>query len=183
MVIPSISSITIANTTNDYLPNNFNDIHHLEYLLQFSPPKEGYLTAKYALDLEKYNESGESYIKISVHYEDLSLTLFNDNYNYKIALSSREIIEVSNSDYNEYMLGTHTELFLNTSEFENSTVIRIDEPLTFSNYLKDYQDPESLRSDITFNYVGVKKYNSSLLYNFTTHHYKIRHVLWVQGEL
>lgn len=176
-----INAQTGKANSNKFL-NDFDGVYHLEYFMKFSPYKNGYSTTKYALDLERYNESGEDYIKVSLYYEDPQLTLFNDNYSYKISLTSREILEPSKKNYKEYLSGTHSELFINTSEFESSHKIRIDEPLTFSDYLKDYQAPESLRSDIPFNYVGIEEYDSNLLSNFTTYHYKIRHVLWTGGD-
>lgn len=182
MPIALILNIPISTANNNAILNNFEKVYHLEYFLRFSPTKDGYSETKYALDFEKYNESGESYIKISIYYEDLQLTIFNDNFSYIISLSSREILEASDNDYSEYLLGTHTELFLKPSEFENSNKIRIDEPLTFSDYLKDYQDPQSLRSDVTFNYVGIEQYYLNSQYNFTSYHYKITHVLWTEGD-
>ena len=184
ILIPIISIINIRTgkaNSNEFL-NDFDGVYHLEYFMQFSPYKNGYTTTKYALDLERYNESGEDYMKVSLYYEDPQLTLFNDNYSYMISLTSREILEPSKNKYNEYLSGTHTELFINTSEFESSPKIRIDEPLTFSDYLKEYQDPQSLRSDITFNYIGIEEFDSNLLYNFTTFHYNIRHVIWTDGD-
>ncbi|MFW9879306.1 MAG: hypothetical protein ACFFG0_40020 [Candidatus Thorarchaeota archaeon] len=177
-----ILNINTSKANENSLLNNFEGVYHLEYFLQFSPYKKGYSTTKYGLDLEKLNDSGESYLKISLYYEDLQLTIFNDNYSYIISIPSREISETSKKSYNEYLTGTHTELFLNTSEFENPHIIRIDEPLTFSGYFEDYQAPESLRSDITFNYMGIKEYNAKLLYNFTTYHYHVRHVLLSGGD-
>lgn len=182
MNFPLISNATTVKANNDDLPNNFNEVYHLEYFIQFSPDNNGYSTTKYAFDLEKYNESGESYLKASLYYEDLDLTLFNKNYSYVISLSSREIQEPSNNNYNQYITGTHTELFLNISDFENTPKIRIDEPMTFSKYFNKYLDSSSIRSDITFNYNGTEEYNLDLIYNFTTYHYFSKHVLWSGGE-
>jgi hypothetical protein len=176
-----ISNITIVKANNDDLPDNFDEAYHLEYLLRFSPNNNGYSTTKYAIDLEKYNESGEFYVEVSLSYEDLDLTLLNDNYSYVISLSSREIQETSNNNYNQYISGTHTDIFLNRSDFENSHLIRIDEVMTFSKYFKKYQDPVTIKSDITSNYVGTEEYNSGL-YNFTTYHYFSKHVLWSEGD-
>jgi len=182
LAIPLISNITIINASDDDLPYNLKEFYHLEYFLQFSPHKNGYSTTKYAVDLETFNNSGESFIRASLFYEDLQLTLFNDNYGYIISLSSREILEANNNNYNQFISGTHTELFLNESEYENSHKIRIDETLTFSNYFIKYQEPNSFRSDVTFNYVGIENYSSNLLYDFTTYHYNITHVIWSDGD-
>lgn len=182
MNFPLISNITSVKANNYDLPDNFDEVYHLENFLKFSPDNNGYSTTKYAFDLEKYNESGESFVEVSVYYEDLDLTLLNDNYSYVISLSSREIQETSNNNYNQYISGTHTDIFLNMSDFENSHKIRIDEAMTFSKYFKKYQDPSTIKSDITFNYVGTEEYNSGLLYNFTTYHYFSRAVLWSEGD-
>ncbi|NVM19157.1 MAG: hypothetical protein HWN80_15695 [Candidatus Lokiarchaeota archaeon] len=182
MNFPLISNITEVKANNDVLPDSFNEVYHLEYFLQFSPHKNGYSTTKYAIDLEKYNVSGESFVKASLYYEDLDLRLLNDNYSYVISLSSREIQETSNNNYNQHISGTHTDIFLNLSDFENSRKIRIDEAMTFSKYFKNYQDPSTIKSDITSNYVGTEEYNSNLLYNYTTYHYFTKHVLWSEGD-
>jgi len=183
-LIPIISIINVraSKTNSSEFLNNFDGIYHLEYFIQFTPYKNGYSTTKYAIDLERYNKSEEDYMKVSLYYKDSQLTHFNDNYSYIISLTSRELLEPSKNKYNEYLSGTHTELFLNISEFESSPKIRIDEPLTFSDYFKDYQDPQSLRSDVTFSYVGIEKYDSNLLYDFTTFHYNIKHVIWTDGD-
>ncbi|GAG41801.1 unnamed protein product [marine sediment metagenome] len=183
MNFPLVSNIVIVKANNDNLPDIFNEVYHLEYFLQFSPDNNGYSTTKYAFDLEKYNESGESFVEVSVYYEDLDLTLLNDNYSYVISLSSREIQDPSNNNYNQYISGSHTDIFLNLSDFENSHKIRIDEAMTFSKYFDKYRDPSTIKSDITFNYVGTEEYNSDLLYNYTTYHYFAKHVLWSEGDL
>ena len=178
-----ISTVIIVKANIDGIPDNFEEVYHLEYLLKFTPDNNGYTTTKYAFDLEKYNESGESFLEVSVFYEDLDLTLLNDNFSYVISLSSREIQDPSNKNYNKYISGSHTDIFLNLSDFENSHKIRIDEAMTFSKYFDKYRDPSTIKSDITFNYVGTEAYNSSLLHNFTTYHYYSRFVLWSEGDL
>jgi hypothetical protein len=180
--ISLIFNTRTGEANSNALLDNFEEVNHLQYYVRFSPSKYDYFATKYGLDLEKYNEGGESYLKILLYYEDVRLTLFKDNYSYAISFSSREILETSNKNYNEYLLGTHSEIFLNSSEFKSSLKIRIDEPMTFSEYLKDYQDPKSRRSDITFYYVGIEQYNSNLLHNFTTRHYNTSQVLWTEGD-
>ena len=182
MIIPIISNSTIVKANDENLPSDFSEIYHLEYLIQFSPIKDHYSTTKYALNLENDVIDGENYTKVSVFYEDIDLTYLKDNLSYIISQSSRMIIEVSNMEYDDYIKGTHTELLLNISNFNNVQKYRIDETLTFSNYFSEYQSSGSIRSDVTFNYIGIETINTSSAYNFTTHHFNAQHIIWSEGD-
>ncbi len=182
MIIPIISNSTIVRANDENLPSDFSEIYHLEYLILFAPTKDHYSTTKYALNLENYEIGGENYTKVSAFYEDLDLTYLRDNLSYIISQSSRRIIEVSNMEYDAYIKGTHTELLLNISSFNSSQKFRIDETLTFSNYFKEYQSSDSIRSDVTFHYIGIETINTNSAYNFTTHHFNAQHIIWSEGD-
>lgn len=182
MIIPIISNSTIVRANDENLPSDYSEIYHLEYLILFAPTKDQYSTTKYALNLENYEIDGENYTKVSTFYEDIDLTYLRDNLSYIISQSSRMIIEVSDMEYDAYIKGTHTELLLNISNFNNSQKFRIDETLTFSNYFKEYQSSDSIRSDVTFNYMGIETINTNSAYNFTTHHFNAQHIIWSEGD-
>ncbi len=182
LVIPIISNSSIVRANGDNLPSDFSEIYHLEYLIRFSPTKNYYSTTKYALKLDNYEIDGENYTKVSVYYEDINLTFLRDNISYIISQSSRKITEVGDMEYDDYIKGTHTELLLNISNFNTSQKFRIDETLTFSNYFNEYQSPDSIRSEVTFNYIGIETINTNSAYNFTTHHFNAQHIIWSEGD-
>jgi hypothetical protein len=182
LIIPIISNSTIVRANDENLPSDFSEIYHLEYLILFAPIKDHYSTTKYALNLENYEIDGENYTKVSAFYEDIDLTFLRDNITYIISQSSRMITEVSKVEYDDYIKGTHTELLLNISNFNSSQKFRIDETLTFSNYFNEYQSSGSIRSDVSFNYMGIENINTNSAYNFTTHHFNAQHIIWSEGD-
>ncbi len=154
-------------------PEDLNDINHLEYSVEFDPAERGYSRTKYAIELNEIIEGNERNLKVDLYYNDLNLTSTMKNYYYKISLNTREILDTSDDFYDNYSLGTSTELFLNLSNIGNPQSFRIDENIIFAEYLRDDLSLGIKKLNLEFNYAGEVIYNKDLLQNITTYHYNV----------
>jgi len=172
LITPLMLNSKIAVSQPQMWFEDLSEIQHVEYYLEFLPEQKGYSTTKYAMDLETIEPEGNSTLIIDVKYEDIDLTEAGENFNYEIILDSHEIHETSNDFYREFIKGTHTELFMDLTNIGNSQTFRVDETVIFADYLKIevYKGVNNL--DLSFNYIGEKRYNKDLKYNFNTYHYQ-----------
>jgi hypothetical protein len=104
-----------------------------------------------------------------------------NHFSYDVSLKTREILKTSNANYNEYFIGTSTELFLNLSNIGNPQIFRIDENVIFAEYLKDDLSLGIKKISIEFNYVGEETFDEKFMHNFTTHHYNATYSWNTQG--
>jgi hypothetical protein len=161
-----IPSTVYAQQTE--LINTVKEVNHLEYFLEFSANINNYTSTKYRLD---FTTVGSSALRISVNYEDVSLTKGKRNFQYQISLETNEINSVSLNFYELYLIKTHTELFLNLENAGNPQTLRVDETVIFADFLKRGHFEGVRTIDTTFQYVGMAVIEKDLIQSFTTYHY------------
>ena len=180
-ITPLILNSKIAVSQPQPWFDDRSEIQHIEYYVEFSPELKGYSTTKYAIDLEAFEIEGDSVLNVDITYDDLDLTEAGENFNYNILLDSREILEHSNILYGNLIIGTHTELFLDLNKIGNSQTFRVDETLTFADYLKKEVYKGINKLDLSFSYIGEKQYSKNLTHTFNTYHYQAYSEWTTQG--
>ncbi|MFW9940127.1 MAG: hypothetical protein ACFFFT_03745 [Candidatus Thorarchaeota archaeon] len=160
---------------------DLNDINHLEYSIEFNPQERGYSATKYAIELNKITRGDNDILKVALYYNDLELTSAMKHFSYELSLNTREILDTSNNFYDDYFVGTSTELFLNLSNIGNPQLFRMDENVIFAEYLKDDLSLGIKKINIEFNYAGEVALNENFLHNFTTYHYNATYSWNTQG--
>ena len=140
-------------------PIDVNSINYLEYYLEFSPNSEGYSYTGYSLNIERKNKS---IISVNVGFKDTSLTLFEVDYGYNISLDSYTILNTTNSDYGQKMIGNKTELFLNLLNLGNPQIFRVDETVTYGPFLETDVETGDKIIEIEFTYTGIEQLETNL---------------------
>ncbi|MFW9938986.1 MAG: hypothetical protein ACFFD5_15170 [Candidatus Thorarchaeota archaeon] len=157
--------------------NDFSDINHLEYFVEFFPEEGGYSTTKYALDLRETYISGNSIFRINVKYETPDLTEAGKNFNYQIEQDTHKIIKTNVNFYKNYIPGTHSELLLDLENFGDPQIFRVDETVIFADLFKEGAFKDINKLDLSFYYIGTEVYNRNLTLDYQTYHYQAQH-LW-----
>ncbi len=156
-------------------PTNIDQIDLLEYFIEFSPSDNDYSTTNYSLIFEDIEINGEKMKNISIYYNNPDLTMNNSNFSYNMSVDSYEIINVSNSYYEEYLSNHKTEILCNisSSNIGNPQTYRVDETIIFAPYLKTTDNEISGFKEIEteFQYIGEEKYNTKLIFTMDTYHY------------
>jgi len=148
--------------------NSVKEVNHLEYFMKFSANINNYTSTKYRLD---FTTVGSSDLRISVNYEDVSLTKGKANFQYQISLESNEINNVNLNFYELYITSTHTELFLDLENAGTSQTLRVDESVIFADFLKRGHFEGLRKIDTTFQYGGIVVIKNDLIRSFSTYHY------------
>ncbi|MHA1820825.1 MAG: hypothetical protein ACTSU2_00820 [Promethearchaeota archaeon] len=158
----SVRPQSSSTQTNNNFPSNRTEVASLVYLIEFEPSFGNVYATNYSVKIMNGDFKIANY---SFDFNDLGLTYAEADYSYNVSYETNKIFAVNNTNLNGFMVNSHSEIFMNTSNItgQNIQTFRVDEMITFAEYLK----PSGVAlpiypQDLNFNYTGLANYSRNL---------------------